>query len=655
MSARVARSNSDFRGWYWWALVATSILVPFLAIAVAVLFVSQGREYADQWASIFSFVVTALAASAAMIGWLRQRAKRGGDLGTLDVAEPEADAMAAHAERLAVKVEQVWKSEELRQRLLDPEPLPVSWRTVGPPVSDHWRVIGGDDLPIDLDGSLDDLYRTIHTKLPRTRLVVLGEPGSGKTSLVMRFALACLSAREQAGPVPVILRLSTWTPSSRPIVGWIYARLVKDYDYDPAEPLSLDRLLLILDGLDEMPASERELALTQINAAFSARHPLVLTSRTAEYLATVDSQHADVLTAAAAIEIKPLDVAAIRDYLTITTKPARLPGWSNVFAELTADPEGELARGLSTPLALSLARVAYAERAANPDHLLTFTTRRDLEVHLLRELVPALYSDSGGHHGRSRSGSPSRSSAYEQPRLAWHPDAARHWLSFLARHFGRRGISWPGLIDLVPSWVYGLILGLLSGLCVGTAFGVAAGPAWGALLGTAMAMATFVHVFVKDSQEPPPSSLMRSWIAASAFFAFVLALLTMGAGLRADQGVVIALGAALWLHVTLSRGLIALQVGLLDIAVVYTAVTRPSISSDALTLASLVTVLALSALSASRLRLFLARAVLTASGRLPWRVATFIEDGHQRGVLRQVGDLYYFRHDLLRQQLIQKE
>ncbi len=654
----MARSGSDSGGWYWWAFVATSILVPFVGIALVVFFASQGREYADQWASILSFVVTALVAAAAMIGWLRQRAKGRGDLGTLDVAEPEADAVAARAERLAAKVEHVWKSEELRQRLLDPGPLPVSWRTVGPPVSDHWRVIGGKDTPIDLDGSLDDLHQTIRTKLPWSRLVALGEPGAGKTSLVMRFVLACLSAREQADPVPVILRLSTWTPSKQPIDRWIYARLVEDYDYDPAEPLPLDRLLLILDGLDEMPAPEREQALTQINAAFSARDPLVLTSRTAEYLATIDSQQADVLTAAAAIELKPLDAAAIRDYLTITTKPARLPEWSNVFAELTADPEGELARGLSTPLALSLARVTYAERAANPDYLLTFTTRRDLEAHLLTELVPALYSGSAAYRRRSQSAYPSRSgrsSAYEQPSLAWSADAALHWLSFLAQQFGRRGISSPGLTEVVPPWVYGAILGLLAGLCAGTAFGVAAGPATGSLLGTAMALATFVYSFITDRREPAPTSQAKSWTATLALFAGLLGALAMGAGLSVDQAVITALGAALWLQVMLSRSLIALQVGLLDLAVVHAAITRPSVSPYALGLAALVTILAVSVLSASRSSFFLARVVLAVSGRLPWRVATFLEDGYQRGVLRKVGDLYYFRHDLLRQKLAHKE
>ncbi|GAB2964388.1 hypothetical protein ACFMQL_38055 [Nonomuraea fastidiosa] len=213
----MARSGSDFRGWYWWALVVTSVLVPFVAIAAVVFLISQGRENADQWASIFSFVITGLVAAAAMIGWLRQRAKSRGDLGTLDVAEPEADAVAACAERLAAGVERAWRTEELRQRLLDPEPMPVAWRTLGPPVTDHWRVIGGGDTPIDLDGSLNDSYDVVRTRLPKGRLVVLGEPGGGKTSLMVRFVLDALAAREPSDPVPVILRLSTWEPSEQPI------------------------------------------------------------------------------------------------------------------------------------------------------------------------------------------------------------------------------------------------------------------------------------------------------------------------------------------------------------------------------------------------------------------------------------------------------
>jgi len=39
------------------------------------------------------------------------------------------------------------------------------------------------------------------------------------------------------------------------------------------------------------------------------------------------------------------------------------------------------------------------------------------------------------------------------------------------------------------------------------------------------------------------------------------------------------------------------------------------------------------------------------SGRLPWRLMTFLADAHRRGVLRQAGAVYQFRHALLRDRL----
>jgi hypothetical protein len=38
-------------------------------------------------------------------------------------------------------------------------------------------------------------------------------------------------------------------------------------------------------------------------------------------------------------------------------------------------------------------------------------------------------------------------------------------------------------------------------------------------------------------------------------------------------------------------------------------------------------------------------------GSLPWRVASFLEDAHRRGVLRQVGTAYQFRHARLQDHL----
>ncbi|SFS66271.1 NACHT domain-containing protein [Saccharopolyspora flava] len=49
--------------------------------------------------------------------------------------------------------------------------------------------------------------------------------------------------------------------------------------------------------------------------------------------------------------------------------------------------------------------------------------------------------------------------------------------------------------------------------------------------------------------------------------------------------------------------------------------------------------------------LLLTRLVLPLTGRLPWPVTTFLDDAYQRGVLRQAGAVYQFRHTRLQQHL----
>jgi hypothetical protein len=48
----------------------------------------------------------------------------------------------------------------------------------------------------------------------------------------------------------------------------------------------------------------------------------------------------------------------------------------------------------------------------------------------------------------------------------------------------------------------------------------------------------------------------------------------------------------------------------------------------------------------------IARWRLALAGHLPLRLISFLRDAHQRGVLRQAGGSYEFRHDRLREFLI---
>jgi hypothetical protein len=47
----------------------------------------------------------------------------------------------------------------------------------------------------------------------------------------------------------------------------------------------------------------------------------------------------------------------------------------------------------------------------------------------------------------------------------------------------------------------------------------------------------------------------------------------------------------------------------------------------------------------------LSRWWLALTGKLPWRLMTFLTDAHQRGVLRQAGAIYQFRHARLQDHL----
>ncbi|MEU8190314.1 hypothetical protein AB0C00_23915, partial [Micromonospora carbonacea] len=51
-------------------------------------------------------------------------------------------------------------------------------------------------------------------------------------------------------------------------------------------------------------------------------------------------------------------------------------------------------------------------------------------------------------------------------------------------------------------------------------------------------------------------------------------------------------------------------------------------------------------------RFGVARAWFAVRGELPWRLLAFLDDAHRRGVLRQIGGVYQFRHARLRERLL---
>ncbi|MBV9024186.1 MAG: hypothetical protein JO362_10430 [Streptomycetaceae bacterium] len=453
----------------------------------------------------------------------------------------------------------------------------------------------------------------------------------------------------------------------------------------------------VLDGLDELPQATRALALQAVNQVLPAGQPLVLSSRTAEYrnALTPEAGATVLLNGAAGIRLLPLDAGKSAVYLerdaggSGTQAAAR---WSRVIASLgTGTP---VSQALSTPLGLFLARTIYNPRPdehpadlAHPDELLDqarFLTREAIVAHLFAAFIPAAYRPHPHHPTR------------------WSAQQAQRTLTFLARHLqhtldGTPNLAWWQLSKALPKYGLSLTLGLVVGLAFMLAYVCTSG-----LIGLVMAgflMSGLVTVrlvrFVLSAagrsttssakaKDKIPSSGIRwnwkkkSWLAGGLVggllggVAFVFRFWFEHPGPRVgleDRVIWTLLGVIFGVMIGLAGGLMYMIRPVhadLDKAVGPGAVLardRRTFLFLALIggLGSMLTLGLgrgpagltvglpyglISGLGGSVWGEFLVTRIgLAVLGRVPWRLMSFLADAHERrGVLRQVGAVYQFRH-----------
>ncbi len=669
-------------------------VVLWLLLAAGVTWVIM--RYGAGSVTAVSGIVVALLASAPFAPAVRRWWTRNGVASTASQVNEAALAL-----RQAVRNQ--WTEEAgRRHHFSDEDRMGVRWEVVSRARGDGNGVPDGGSIEQLLDAYAADPWP----------MIVIGDAGSGKTGLCVLLTLE-LVKKESPRRIPVMFQLSSWDPAEN-FERWLLGRLVEDYPFlddethwgatAAKELLADDRLLPILDGLDELSEEGRAAVLRTVRESPAFVSPFVLTSRTAEFTVAAGKRGVSGKTV---VRLLPMERDAVGDYLREVFS-TDIDRWAPVLGDVERNPDGLLATTLTKPLMLFLARTTYERPDEEPAGLLDrerFGTGELIENHLLDSFVPTVFA----RQAAPPHDNPARASG------RWGPAKAQRTLTSLARYLdtvrveGDRGatdLSWWQLYRQVPLAVFVItpvVLGAAScGLMGSLLFGLYAQPVFGLVFGLTIGAAGGVALGV-IKPEPPLRFVPRvpRWTALGRRFLLQdMGFGLLGAasgGLIAGQLVAPAYGVGSGLVFGLTFAVVRrftrptepkeaiTPIGVLrgDRAAVFSGcllgalvglvvggilgVAESDMASKLIFHLTLVERAVLGGLGGAGLggaglgmmvlatsawgHFITARVWLWLTGMTPFRLMAFLEDAHKLGVLRHTGSHYQFRHALLQDRL----
>jgi hypothetical protein len=261
-------------------------------------------------------------------------------------------------------------------------------------------------------------------------LIILGAPGSGKTTMLLELTRQLIErAREDVTePIPVVFNLSSWI-EKLPLAEWL-ARELNTLYYVPKKIaptwVKENKMLLLLDGLDEVPQESRDKCVDAINQ-FRKENGLTsmaVCSRMQDY-----SELKTQLAFEGAIEIQSLTLDKVDEYFD---------RFGNELAGVKQLLENDvvLREMAETPLFLSIMTLAYQGALVG-----TFESKNLGSIETRRKHLFDTYIQQAFNR------------ATRTKNVLYRPDQTKHWLSWLARELILHGQSLFLLEQIKRNWL----------------------------------------------------------------------------------------------------------------------------------------------------------------------------------------------------------
>lgn len=467
-------------------------------------------------------------------------------------------------------------------------------------------------------------------------LLILGQPGSGKTTTLLDLAQALIQRAEDdlSFPFPVLFTLSSWTDPRRGMQDWLVEELKLKYGVraDIAKSLlESKQLAVLLDGLDDVKPGYHSMCVQAINQLLQSEYRpfyLVVCDRIEDYEA-----YPDKLQLNGAIYLEALTNDQIQDYLVRVQQEEiwKLFSSNPTILELVRTP---LLLGIATLVSSELSLQERKQFQASPDPLHHLMASY-VEWMLMREIDSHAYSKQRVPNSRQ----------------------LRHWLVYLSRQLQKESQAEFLIEKMQPSWlsnnkqmqiyqlISNLIVGLISGLSVGL-LGLLYGLDF-AIIGGLISGLTGGLLDRLNNHIEPVETLKFSWTDLGKGSILVAAGGLVGLLIGGLVGILIGavVGGA---FSSLRRGVDLQTKTFPNEGIRRSAVNALVVSLlSSLLLTTLGILVGLMFGGRACIKHFALRLVLYYYGRIPWNYAQFLDYATERLLLQRTGGRYRFLNRFL--------